>query len=92
MKTGQTTPPYPLTESDLISKMDTLGIGTDATIHEHIKTVQDRGYAFKQGIYILPHQLGYALVETYHRIGLTLHKPDIRSQMESDMTDIVEGK
>ena len=82
METGRTVPPLPLTEPDLITKMDQNGIGTDATIHEHIKTVQDRGYAFKQGIYILPHQLGYALVETYVHLGMTLHKPDIRASME----------
>ena len=92
LEKGRTTPPHPLTESDLIAKMDEQGIGTDATIHEHIKTVQDRGYAFKQGIYILPHQLGYALVETYHQIGMTLHRPDIRAKMENDMTQIAEGK
>ena len=27
--------------------MDRNGIGTDATIHEHIKTIQERGYAVK---------------------------------------------
>jgi len=36
---GETQAPKPLSESDLISKMDQHGIGTDATIHEHIKTV-----------------------------------------------------
>lgn len=44
---GETKPPPLLTESDLISKMDSNGIGTDATIHEHIKTVQERHYAVK---------------------------------------------
>jgi len=43
-----------LTESDLISKMDSNGIGTDATIHEHIKTVQERGYAVKEKEYFVP--------------------------------------
>jgi DNA topoisomerase-3 len=47
MDKGSTSAPTPLTEADLITKMDVHGIGTDATIHEHIKTVQDRGYAVK---------------------------------------------
>ncbi len=42
MEDSMTGPPKRLTEADLISKMDANGIGTDATIHEHIKTVQDR--------------------------------------------------
>ena len=54
IESGKTCAPTPLTEADLISKMDFHGIGTDATIHEHIKTVQDRGYAIKQGTYIVP--------------------------------------
>jgi len=36
---GKTSAPNPLNEADLITKMDVNGIGTDATIHEHIKTV-----------------------------------------------------
>ena len=47
MTDGETRPPALLSEADLISKMDANGIGTDATIHEHIKTVQERNYAYK---------------------------------------------
>ncbi len=36
---GMTTPPKLLNETDLITLMDKNGIGTDATIHEHIKTI-----------------------------------------------------
>ena len=42
-----TSAPKHLTESDLIAKMASTGIGTDATIHEHIKNVQERQYAKK---------------------------------------------
>ena len=47
MTDGTTEPPRPLTEADLIAKMEENEIGTDATIHEHIKTIQDRDYARK---------------------------------------------
>jgi hypothetical protein len=47
LKHGETAPPPLLTESDLISKMDAHGIGTDATIAEHINTIQKRQYAVK---------------------------------------------
>ena len=39
MQDSQTQPPKLISESDLIGKMDEHGIGTDATIHEHIKTI-----------------------------------------------------
>jgi DNA topoisomerase-3 len=48
MQQGKTTAPKHLTESDLITLMDKHGIGTDATIHEHIKNVRLRGYIIKK--------------------------------------------
>ena len=36
---GVTSPPPLLNESDLINLMDKNGVGTDATIHEHIKNI-----------------------------------------------------
>ena len=47
MNEGVTTAPKHLSESDLITLMNNTGIGTDATIHEHIKNVQEREYARK---------------------------------------------
>jgi DNA topoisomerase-3 len=41
---GKTTAPGYLTEPDLIALMDANGIGTDATMAEHIKKVKDRSY------------------------------------------------
>ena len=47
MDESATSSPRMITEADLITLMDKNGIGTDATIHEHIKTIQDRNYAVK---------------------------------------------
>ncbi|RPA82069.1 prokaryotic type I DNA topoisomerase [Ascobolus immersus RN42] len=43
---GKTSPPTFITEPELIGLMDANGIGTDATMAEHIKTVIDREYVF----------------------------------------------
>ena len=42
LRESSTAPPPLLSESDLISLMDANGIGTDATIAEHIATVLER--------------------------------------------------
>ena len=91
MNEGVTAPPKHLTESDLITKMNNTGIGTDATIHEHIKNVQEREYARKQGIFLIPTRLGMSLVEVYAKMGIDLYKPYLRAQMEADMKAIAEG-
>lgn len=44
MTEGKTSPPNYLTEADLIALMDANGIGTDATMAEHIQKIQDREY------------------------------------------------
>ena len=45
LRESSTCAPPLLSESDLIALMDTNGIGTDATIAEHIETIQTRKYA-----------------------------------------------
>ncbi|KAK9464761.1 DNA topoisomerase [Lipomyces arxii] len=44
---GSTTAPAYLSESDLITLMDANGIGTDATMAEHIETILTRQYAVR---------------------------------------------
>ncbi|KAF1985294.1 prokaryotic type I DNA topoisomerase [Aulographum hederae CBS 113979] len=48
MEEGQTTPPGFLTEPELISLMDANGIGTDATMAEHIAKIKKRNYVMTQ--------------------------------------------
>lgn len=84
MLEGTTSPPRYLSETDLISLMDANGIGTDATMADHIQTIIDRNYVNKinppgeSGVSrLIPSALGYGLVEGYDKIGFekSLSKP-----------------
>ncbi|GAA5979660.1 hypothetical protein JCM5350_003800 [Sporobolomyces pararoseus] len=97
LKEGTTTQPNLLTEADLVSLMDKNGIGTDATIAEHIAKIIDREYVMKQKEgaveYLLPSTLGIGLVKAYDRVGLenSLTKPHLRRLTEQRMVSICEG-
>lgn len=85
MKEGTTSPPQPLSEVELISLMDRNGIGTDATIAQHISTIMNREYASKDANQrFLPTPLGIALVEGYNSMGYQLNKPELRREMEHE--------
>jgi DNA topoisomerase-3 len=93
MKEGRTAPPQPLTEVELITLMDRNGIGTDATIAQHITTIQDREYAMKDANQrFSPTQLGIALVEGYNSMGYQLNKPDLRREMEAECNHVAAGR
>ena len=83
MKQGTTSRPSMLTESDLIGLMDNAGIGTDATIHEHIKKILDRDYVNKDGAYFFPTTLGMSLVAGYEKMkfGFSFSKPELRASV-----------
>jgi DNA topoisomerase-3 len=85
MKEGTTSAPQPLSEVELISLMDRNGIGTDATIAQHISTIMNREYATKDAnLRFLPTPLGIALVEGYNSMGYQLNKPELRREMEHE--------
>ncbi|KAF8089503.1 hypothetical protein N665_0503s0003 [Sinapis alba] len=87
-----TRPPPLLCEADLLSCMDKAGIGTDATMHDHIKKLLDRGYATKDAnTRFSPTNLGEALVMGYDDMGYELWKPNLRAIMEHDMNEVSVG-
>ncbi|CAM9932316.1 unnamed protein product, partial [Phaeothamnion confervicola] len=93
MTEGRTEPPPYLSESDLIAEMDRHGIGTDATIAEHIKKIQERNYAAKDAnSRFFPSSLGLALVEGYDDMGFQMSKPALRASMEQDCDKISRGE
>ncbi len=78
---GMTHPPPKLSERDLINAMERHGIGTDATVADHIQKQLDRGYAVKDASALFsPSPLGEALIAGYHKMGLSnLWQPNLRS-------------
>lgn len=101
MTEGKTSPPNYLTEADLLALMDANGIGTDATMAEHIKKILDRQYAFThqrggaRGLKeFIPSALGCALIEGFDRMNFetSLGKPFLRKEMELKMKAICNGR
>ncbi|XP_010270299.1 PREDICTED: DNA topoisomerase 3-alpha [Nelumbo nucifera] len=92
LDSGVTRPPPLLSEADLLNCMDKAGIGTDATMHDHIKKLLDRCYATKDSnTRFSPTNLGEALVMGYDDMGYELWKPYLRSMMECDMKAVSIG-
>ncbi|CAI5998384.1 unnamed protein product [Closterium sp. NIES-64] len=82
LRSGRTEPPPLLSEADLLGLMDKAGIGTDATMHDHIKKLLDRCYATKDAnIRFKPTPLGEALVLGYDNMGYELWKPHLNADL-----------
>ncbi|GAB4819974.1 hypothetical protein N2152v2_007020 [Parachlorella kessleri] len=107
LKEGQTQPPPRLSERDLIAKMEEYGIGTDATVADHIQKQAgsctqeeglwwlDRGYATKDVGTLLfsPTALGEALISAYRKMGLAnLWQPGLRGVIESNISAVARGQ
>ncbi|KAL4074090.1 DNA topoisomerase [Scleroderma citrinum] len=98
IKQGQTTSPSLLTEADLVALMDKNGIGTDATIAQHIQTIIDREYVIERmdgtTKHLLPSTLGIGLVEGYNEIGFdrSLSKPQLRRETERSIVQVCQGE
>ncbi|KAJ5808108.1 hypothetical protein N7474_009377 [Penicillium riverlandense] len=102
---GKTTAPNYLTEPELIGLMDANGIGTDATMAEHIAKIKEREYVATHNRgggrssvqELIPTRLGIALVEGYDNVvaglpnSVSLSKPFLRKEMELRMLEICAG-
>ena len=92
VKERMTTPPTYLTESELISRMEKHGIGTDASISTHIENIIKRNYVeLIPGRKLKPSRLGLVLAQGYHLIDNSLVLPKVRSDIEGQCNKIAKG-
>ena len=90
---GATRAPPLLSEADLIALMDKEGIGTDATMAQHIKNIQDRGYAtLNSQRQFSPTPFGLAFVSAFEAMGYDLHLPRLRAAIERGVQAICDGQ
>ena len=91
---GRTEPPSRMRETDLLAKMDAYGIGTDATVADHIAKQLDRGYATKDeaNLTFAPTPLGESLISAYRKMGLeSLWLPTLRGSIEQNIAAVARG-
>lgn len=93
LREGKTSPPAPYNEKELIKLMDKMGLGTDATIPQHITTNLKRGYfTISSDRDIHPTPRGIALVQSLENSVPILVEPDIRAYMERQIMAIQRGE
>ncbi|ACB40653.1 DNA topoisomerase [Pyrobaculum neutrophilum] len=87
----ETEPPPQMSESELLALMKKYGIGTDATMQDHIHTNVKRGYMRLQRGKCIPTKLGEALATALFQYAPELIEPTVRAKMEKALQDVVRG-
>lgn len=87
----ETEPPPPMSESELLALMKKYGIGTDATMQDHIATNVKRGYFKLQKGKCIPTPLGMALATSLFKLAPELIEPTVRARIEKQLAGIVKN-
>ncbi len=88
----ETKPPPYLSESELLRLMKKYGIGTDATMQDHIHTNIKRKYFVVRNKRCIPTPLGRALALTLYETVPEIVSPEVRGNMEKELARIAEGE
>ena len=87
-----TKPPPFLSESELLALMRKYGIGTDATMQDHIHTNIERKYFVIRRKRCIPTVLGKTLAVALHDTVPALVVPEVRGRMEAELVKIATGE
>jgi len=88
----ETQPPPYLSEAELLRLMKKYGIGTDATMQDHIHTNVKRKYFIIKNKRCIPTPLGKAVIAALYQTVPEAVKPEVRGNMEKKLLEIAEGK
>lgn len=80
-----------MTESELLALMKKYGIGTDATMQDHIHTNIKRGYMKLSKGKCVPTDLGIALAAALFQHAPELIEPTVRAKIEASLNSIVRN-
>ncbi|RLE99481.1 MAG: type IA DNA topoisomerase, partial [Thermoprotei archaeon] len=87
----ETRPPPYLSEAELLRLMRIYGIGTDATMQDHIQTNIERGYFFIKNRQCIPTPLGKTIALALYSIVPELVSPEVRGSIEKELSLIASG-
>jgi len=87
----ETEPPPYLSESELLALMRKYGIGTDATMQDHIHTNVVRKYMVINRGRCVPTELGKSVILALKNIAPELVDPTVRARMERSLQRIAQG-
>ncbi|MCU4802485.1 DNA topoisomerase I [Halobacteria archaeon HArc-gm2] len=85
----QTRPPNRYGQSQLVEKMESLGLGTKSTRHNTIEKLYDRDYV--TGNPPEPTDLARKVVSATEEYGAHVASAEMTAQLEADMTAIADG-
>jgi DNA topoisomerase-1 len=87
----ETRPPPYLSEAELLRLMRRYGIGTDATMQDHIHTNVERRYFEIVQKRCIPTPLGRAIIMALSEVVPETVSPEVRGRMESLLKTIADG-
>ncbi len=86
-----TKPPARFTEASMVAKLEELGVGRPSTYASTIKTVLNRGYAYKRGTQLIPSFTAFAVVQLLEKHFPDLVDYNFTARLEDDLDEISLG-
>ncbi len=87
-----TSPPARYTEPSLVKALEEMGIGRPSTYASIIRTITDRGYAWRKGAALVPSWVAFAVIGLLEKHFPRLVDYDFTAAMEDELDGIATGR